>query len=144
MTDLNPPTQQRSENMRRVRSKNTKPELRVRSALHKAGFRFRLHRRDLPGSPDIVLTRYRVAVWVNGCFWHAHDCRRGRSRPSANAQFWKDKIESTKARDLRGLQNATAAGWTTWVVWECCLEAGIQELVANLRSEQPNLGAVDS
>lgn len=118
--------------MRRVRGKDTKPELRVRRALHRAGFRFTLHRRDLPGSPDIVLPRYHVAVWVNGCFWHGHHCRKGRSRPSANSAFWKAKIERTIERDRSGEQAAVVAGWKPRIIWECSLESNLADLLSEL------------
>jgi DNA mismatch endonuclease (patch repair protein) len=138
MTRTHQPSPQRSENMRRVRSKNTTPEMRVRSVLHRAGFRFRLHRRDLPGSPDIVLPTYRTAVWVNGCFWHGHDCRKGRSRPATNAEFWEQKRSRTRERDLVGHASAEAAGWKVRVLWECSLRSDVDALLselAELRSE---------
>lgn len=119
--------------MRRIRGKDTKPERRVRSKLHRVGFRFRLHRRDLPGSPDIVLPQYRVAVWVHGCFWHGHECRKGRSRPTTNAEFWRSKIERTKERDRAGQKAARASGWKTRIVWECALEGELSRLISELK-----------
>jgi DNA mismatch endonuclease, patch repair protein len=118
--------------MRRVRGKDTKPEMKVRSTLHAAGYRFRLHRRDLPGSPDIVLARFQLAVWVNGCFWHGHDCRKGRSRPSVNSKFWNAKINRTIERDRIGENAAKAAGWKTWIIWECRLDNDLRDLLLEL------------
>ena len=90
----------RSEIMSRIKSKNTKPEILVRSFLHREGFRFSLHRKDLPGKPDIVLPRYKTCIFVNGCFWHAHDCEKFRM-PKSNQDFWKDKFDTNKKRDKR-------------------------------------------
>src|SRR5690349_6557163 len=97
--------------MSRVRGRDTAPELRVRCALHAAGFRFRLHRRDLPGRPDIVLPAFRTAVFVHGCFWHAHDCPRGR-RPASNSAFWAAKLEKNVARDRDAAAALVWLGWT--------------------------------
>jgi DNA mismatch endonuclease, patch repair protein len=112
--------QQRSWNMSRVRGKNTEPELVVRRGLHSKGLRFRLHRKDLPGSPDIVLTRYRCVVFVHGCFWHGHDCPR-RKLPSTRTEFWAAKIGANKARDARDVSRLVASGWRVIVVWECAI-----------------------
>lgn len=110
---------QRSWNMTRIRSRDTLPEKRVRSILHAAGFRFRLHRRDLPGKPDIVLPRYRCVVFVHGCFWHQHagciDC----SRPASNGDYWQPKLARNVKRDGEHIARLTASGWNVIVVWEC-------------------------
>lgn len=112
----------RSANMSRIRSKDTRPELKVRSTLHRLGFRFRVHRKDLPGRPDIVLPRYRTAIFVNGCFWHRHaDCREA-SRPKTNSEFWESKIARTVERDLDNYADLAASGWQVVVLWECELE----------------------
>lgn len=109
----------RSLNMAKVRGKNTKPELIVRRALHAMGFRFRLHRRDLPGSPDIVLPRRRTAVFVHGCFWHRHPgCPRA-TTPSTNTPFWKAKFDRNVERDRGQVEALTLAGWNVAIVWEC-------------------------
>lgn len=108
----------RSRNMAAVRSRDSKPELLVRSIIHRLGYRFRLHRPDLPGKPDIVLPRLRALVFVHGCFWHMHHCPRGLSMPSTNSQFWKSKRESTAARDQRQLRDLRKS-WRVLVVWEC-------------------------
>jgi DNA mismatch endonuclease, patch repair protein len=111
--------EQRSENMRRVRGKDTQPEHVVRRLLHAMGLRFRLHRRDLPGTPDIVLPRYRIAMLVHGCFWHRHSgCGRA-TMPATRTEFWEAKFARTTARDAAQLAALKAAGWTPVVVWEC-------------------------
>ena len=105
--------------MASIRGKDTKPELLVRRMLFAEGFRFRLHRSDLPGRPDIVLSKYRTAVFVHGCFWHAHnECRYFRI-PSSNTAFWAGKIEDNIQRDKAAIQALLTAGWRVLVVWEC-------------------------
>jgi DNA mismatch endonuclease (patch repair protein) len=108
----------RSRMMRAVGRRNTGPELAVRRALHAAGLRFRLHRRDLPGTPDIVLPRRRVAIFVHGCFWHGHDCRAGRA-PVSRESYWGPKIVENRARDARQAAALEALGWTVLTIWEC-------------------------
>lgn len=105
--------------MRNVRGKNTTPELVVRSALHRAGYRFRLHRKDLPGRPDIVLPRLRTVVFVHGCFWHRHHGCRAASQPSTRRSFWSEKFARNMERDRRNLDALQADGWAVHVVWEC-------------------------
>lgn len=105
--------------MRRVRGKDTGPELRVRKALHRAGYRFRLQRRDLPGRPDLYLPRYRVAVFVHGCFWHGHEsCKRARL-PDTRRDFWAAKIGRNKERDRETLETMKAMGITVVTLWQC-------------------------
>ncbi len=111
--------QQRSAVMRAVPAKNSSAELKVRKALTGLGARYRLHRRDLPGSPDIVLPGRRLAIFVHGCFWHGHDCRRGARPPKANAAYWTAKIARNMARDGAAQAALSAAGWRVEVVWEC-------------------------
>lgn len=113
----------RSALMSRIRSKNTKPELAVRSILHRLGFRFRLHRADLPGRPDIVLPRHRKAILVHGCFWHGHTCRLA-SKPKSNQQYWTDKIAKNKDRDAHNRNELETAGWDVLELWECEIRAG--------------------
>lgn len=109
----------RSAVMRAVKGRNTSPEMRVRRAAHAMGLRFRLHRRDLPGSPDLVFVSRRVALFVHGCFWHGHGCARGARVPVANAEYWRAKIARNMARDLSAQARLTDAGWTPAVIWEC-------------------------
>lgn len=105
--------------MAKVRSGNTSPEIAVRRALHGMGFRFRLHKRDLPGSPDIVLPRHRTAIFVHGCFWHSHEgCPRARL-PASNVGYWKPKLERNRERDSRALLALNDLGWRVCVIWEC-------------------------
>lgn len=112
--------EQRRLNMSRVRSKDTSPELTVRRLLHSLGFRFRLHRRDLPGTPDIVLPRHRLAVFVHGCFWHGHDCPMFRM-PATRTEFWRTKIDVNRRRDAAARSRLLSIGWRTLCVWECAV-----------------------
>ncbi|WP_224080085.1 very short patch repair endonuclease [Cupriavidus laharis] len=109
---------QRSSNMAAVRSRDTAPELAVRKLLHSMGLRFRLHRSELPGTPDIVLPRHRAVVLVHGCFWHGHSCPRGRA-PTSNTDFWLPKLDRNKARDAEQVNALRALGWRVLIVWEC-------------------------
>jgi DNA mismatch endonuclease, patch repair protein len=105
--------------MRRVHSENTTPEKKVRSLLHKLGFRFRLHRKDLPGNPDILLPRHRTAIFVHGCFWHRHPgCSRA-STPATNQNYWLPKFNRTVKRDLKNQCDLQCSGWNVIIVWEC-------------------------
>jgi len=109
----------RSEIMSRIRSRDTAPELSVRRAAHAMGLRFRLHRRDLPGNPDLVFPRHKVALFVHGCYWHQHaGCRRA-SRPKSRQEYWIPKLAANVARDERSAIALAALGWRTVVVWEC-------------------------
>ena len=109
----------RSANMAAVGSANTGPELRVRKALHAAGFRYALHRRDLPGRPDIVMPRLGVVIFVHGCIWHRHKGCKAASTPTSNTEFWNAKFEVNVARDQRNARDLQALGWRVVVVWEC-------------------------
>ena len=111
--------EQRSKLMSCVRTQNTKPEVLVRKALHGMGFRFRLHNKSMPGRPDIVLSRYRTVVFVNGCFWHGHDCSKGTTLPKTNALFWKEKLKANVERDKKKTRELEEQGWRVVVVWEC-------------------------
>ncbi|MCF8708301.1 very short patch repair endonuclease [Rhizorhapis sp. SPR117] len=117
--------------MSRVRRKNTALELAVRRALHAAGYRYRIHRKDLTGRPDIVLPRYRTVVFVHGCFWHGHSCRRGKL-PQTNETFWADKIARNRQRDDDVSSALEKDGWEVVTVWQCDLTAGISELLSGL------------
>lgn len=114
----------RSAVMRAVKGRNTKPEMQVRRAAHALGFRFRLHRKDLPGSPDLVFPRLKIAVFVHGCFWHGHDCARGARAPKTNADYWRGKIARNMARDARVRDELEALGWAVETIWECELKDG--------------------
>lgn len=112
-------TEARRRNMQQIRSKDTRPEKLVRSLLHSMGFRFRLHRKDLPGKPDIVLPKHRVVIFVNGCFWHQHiDCKDAHI-PATNVAYWKDKLDKTVARDNINKERLECEGWVVLTVWEC-------------------------
>ncbi|WP_311202876.1 very short patch repair endonuclease [Rhizobium sp. SRDI969] len=113
-----PVSAQRSSNMRAVRSGDTNPELIVRKLLHALGFRFRLRRADLPGKPDIVLPRYQTVIFVHGCFWHRHTCKRA-STPKTRTEFWEAKLAGNVARDRRVIDELRALGWRVVVIWEC-------------------------
>jgi len=109
----------RSWNMRKIKSKDTKPEKIVRSLLHIDGLRFRLHKKDLPGKPDIVLKKHNTVIFVNGCFWHQHKgCKRA-NVPKSNKVYWVDKIEKNKARDKLNISKLKKLKWKIFVVWEC-------------------------
>ena len=117
---------QRSLCMSRIRGKNTKPEILVRKGLHARGFRFRLHNKKLPGSPDIVLPKYGVAIMVNGCFWHGHKGCRYATKPKSNVEFWETKIARNRHRDEVTTAHLDALGWHVITVWECELRVGSQ------------------
>jgi DNA mismatch endonuclease (patch repair protein) len=111
--------EQRSRIMRAVKSTDTAPELMVRRMVHRMGYRFRLHRKDLPGKPDLTFTRLRKVIFVHGCFWHGHDCARGARVPRQNRAYWLKKVAGNRARDEKNLERLTATGWQSLVVWEC-------------------------
>ena len=113
---------QRSWNMSRIKGRDTTPERTLRSLLHRAGFRFRLHDTKLPGRPDLVLPKYRAAVFVHGCFWHRHQGCKNAANPKTNVDFWQEKFRGTVERDRRNAAALTALGWRLIVVWECELK----------------------
>ena len=110
----------RSRMMSGIQGRNTKPEKLIRSLLHRQGFRFRLHVRDLPGKPDIVLPRYHAAIFVHGCFWHGHDCPLFQW-PGTRQDFWRNKIERNRANDHKARESLLASGWRVGIVWECAI-----------------------
>ncbi|MEO5686203.1 MAG: very short patch repair endonuclease [Burkholderiaceae bacterium] len=116
MTDVVSPAT-RSRMMSAIRGANTRPEINVRKALHKAGYRFRLHRRDLPGTPDIVLPKYRTCIFVHGCFWHRHAGCRLTTTPATRQEFWQAKFAGNKARDRDAQRRLVDQGWRVIVVW---------------------------
>lgn len=125
-------SEQRHRNMSAVKSKDTKPEILVRKGLHAAGYRFRLHVKDLPGNPDIVLPKYKIVIFVNGCFWHRHHGCKYASTPASNADFWKAKFEANIARDKRNYTQLEKLGWKVIVIWECEIRQGeISKLISS-------------
>lgn len=126
---------ERSKMMAAVRGTNTAPELYVRKQLFAAGFRFRLHVACLPGKPDIVLPRFKIAIFVHGCFWHGHSCVRGK-RPATNKAFWSAKIDGNMRRDRRNRVALKAAGWRSIVIWQCGLQRASAKLVRLLEGER--------
>lgn len=111
--------EKRSWNMSRIRSGNTKPEIAVRRTLHFLGYRFRLHRKDLPGKPDIVLPKYRTVIFVHGCFWHRHENCRYSYNPKSRTEFWQDKFAANIERDKQNAADLKMLGWRQLVIWEC-------------------------
>lgn len=129
--------EQRSRTMRAVKSKDTKPEMVVRRMLHRLGYRFRLHRKDLPGKPDIVLPRHKKVIFVHGCFWHGHAGCRQATRPTSNVAYWSDKIDGNIMRGRHHLQQLDQQGWHCLVLWGCAikdqeaLRKGLQAFLGN-------------
>ncbi|MDO3507186.1 very short patch repair endonuclease [Ralstonia pseudosolanacearum] len=109
----------RSRLMSRIRSKDTKPEVEVRSTLHRMGYRYVLHRRGLPGTPDLVFPARRKVLFVHGCYWHGHTCKYGKAQSKSNVEFWQKKIDANRRRDRRNTRKLRAAGWSVATVWEC-------------------------
>ena len=126
--------EQRSQIMRAVRSKNTGPELKVRRVLHKLGYRFRIHRQDLPGTPDVVLPKYRTAIFVHGCYWHGHGCAKGKL-PKSNGEFWLQKINRNIQRDRETITRLRELGWNVEVIWTCDLDASTLRLIGRLENK---------
>ena len=132
---------QRQLNMARVRGRDTKPEWQVRRDLHRAGFRYRLHIRALPGRPDLALPRHRTVIFVHGCFWHGHSCRAA-NLPATRTDFWRAKIDGNRARDVASTKALIQSGWRVFTVWECALRGRarqplgvlVERLTAWLRS----------
>ena len=114
-------TATRSRNMAAIKSRNTKPELLIRSGLHRRGFRYLLHKNGLPGKPDLVFPRYKAVVLINGCFWHWHDCHLFRW-PGTRQEFWRCKIQRNAANDMQNIERLRQLGWRIAVVWECALK----------------------
>lgn len=118
--------------MSRIRGKHTKPEMILRSELFRKGFRFRVHQKDLPGKPDIVLPKYRTAIFVHGCFWHYHkDCREGRI-PSTNSKFWTEKLQRNINKDEANIKALRKDKWKVQVIWECDIEKNLEKTMKKL------------
>ena len=127
--------ERRSWNMSRIRSRDTRPERILRSMLHRAGFRFRLHDRSLPGTPDIVMKKHRAAILVHGCYWHRHEGCRNATAPSTRTDFWLRKFDATVERDKRNLEALTVLGWKPIVVWECDLKRRPHHVMAEIKQQ---------
>lgn len=119
--------------MAQVKGRDTKPEKAVRSLLHSMGYRFRLQRKDLPGKPDIVLPKYRTAIFVHGCYWHRHDCPNGQRFPKSRLDFWLPKLKGNRERDIKNQTLLREQGWNVLVIWECQLR-DINVLQGNVRA----------
>lgn len=130
MDNLTP--EQRSAQMAKVHSRDTKPEMRVRRLVHAIGYRYRLHRADLPGKPDMVFGPKRKVIFIHGCFWHGHDCKLGRI-PKSRVDFWTAKIETNRTRDEKNINKLHSDGWQTLVIWECQLKV-IDDVERRIRS----------
>ena len=125
----------RSEIMAKVRSRDTEPEMRVRRSLHRAGFRYRLHPPELPGRPDLLFPRHRIALFVHGCFWHSHGCNKSQL-PKSNVTFWSEKIQRNVSRDLGVRHQLEQLGWKWRVIWQCELMPGLTRISAELGEKQ--------
>ena len=133
MSDVFSP-EKRSAVMRRVKGRDTTPELKVRKALTRLGARYRLHRADLPGKPDIVLPGRRLAIFVHGCFWHGHDCARGARVPKQNRDYWLEKVAKNRARDAAHREALAGKGWRVETIWECELKDELDARLSGLIS----------
>lgn len=133
----------RSEIMRRITGKDTTPEMVVRRLLFRMGYRFRIHRKDLPGKPDVVLPRFRTVFFIHGCFWHGHGCSPKNRRPKSNIDYWNSKIDRNIKRDSVNIEKLQSLGWKAVVVWECetrnlqTLEASLQKVLPCATITQP-------
>ena len=145
MTDVFTP-EQRSAVMRRVKGRDTAPELKVRRMLRAAGIGYRLGGCGLPGRPDVVMKGRKVAVFVHGCFWHGHDCARGARQPKSNADYWIAKIDRNRARDTRTADELAEAGWTVITVWECGMKTAdfAGNLVRSIREGSPQAASTSA
>lgn len=142
MADVHSP-EQRSSNMAAIRGKNTRPEMTVRRLLHRLGFRYVLHHKKLPGRPDLVFPGRRKIIFVNGCFWHMHDCRYGKVVPATRTEFWQAKRSSNVTRDEANVRALQGLGWQVLVAWECEArdpDTLVKRLVAFLRADCESRG----
>lgn len=132
----------RSQRMSRIRGKHTAPELFVRRLVHALGYRFRLHRKGMPGSPDLVFPGRKKIVFVHGCYWHGHECKWGKL-PKSNVEFWQDKVLKNRARDARNVADLQMSGWAVYVVWQCetkdagALEKTLKRFLGRPGSKKP-------
>lgn len=123
----------RSRNMARIKSKNTKPELLVRKYLFKKGLRYRLYNKNLPGKPDLTFPKYNTVLFVNGCFWHHHNCKYG-TTPKTNTSFWLDKFKKNQMRDEKNYNQLVSMGWNVIIIWECQLKKNLNQNLEKLYS----------
>lgn len=134
----------RSENMRRIKGKDTGPELAIRKILRELGFTgYRLHRKDLPGRPDVAFLSRRKAILIHGCFWHGHNCKIGSRRPKSNSDYWLPKLERNRLRDIEHLRTLEEMGWAVLTVWECEIAAR-DDVTARIRRFMWESGSHDS
>ena len=146
MKAVNKISDQRSRNMAAIKSKNTKPEIAVRKMLHALGYRFRLHRKDLPGSPDIVLPKYKTVIFVHGCFWHRHENCKFASTPKTRKEFWENKFNENMKRDKNNFKELKKLNWNLLVIWECetkninLLIKKVSSKIGNIQLSNSNLG----
>jgi DNA mismatch endonuclease (patch repair protein) len=131
MTDVHEP-EIRSYNMRQIKGKDTKPEMLVRRFLHSKGFRYRLHVKNLPGKPDIVLPKYKTVIFINGCFWHGHKGCKYFKIPETRTEWWKDKIYETKKRDKRKYMELKKSEWKVLIIWECEIKHKKEQILESL------------
>ncbi len=130
MVDIFSP-EKRSAIMRRIKSRDSKPELIVRKLTHSLGYRYRLHRKDLPGTPDLVFPKYKKVIFVHGCFWHGHNgCKRA-SLPATNVEFWKKKISGNIVRDTNNYEKLEGSGWKYLIIWQCEIKKSMLDSLAN-------------
>lgn len=127
--------EKRSWNMSRIRSRDTKPEIKVRSMLHNAGYRFRVDVKKFPGRPDIVLSKYKTIIFIHGCFWHRHKNCKYAYNPKSRIQFWKNKFESNIRRDKINILLLKKSEWKVFIVWECEIEKKTKKIIANLKKK---------
>lgn len=128
--------------MGRVRQRDTKPEVLLRKELWRSGFRYRLHDKSLPGTPDIVFRSARIAIFVHGCFWHSHGCKRSQARPKTNSEFWSTKLNRNQERDAQAQLRLAEAGWLSVVVWECEPVDAAKSKIVNLLEERVPLSGI--
>lgn len=140
LPEFKKPNSMQSRRMAAVRSKDTIPERIVGSAVHRGGFRFRLHRRDLPGCPDLVLPRYNTVIFVHGCFWHGHECSLS-NMPRTNSRYWREKIRRNRARDLLAEEELGTLGWRVGIVRECSISRDVAQVLRRLRAERKRISS---
>ena len=129
--------EQRSKNMSRIRSKNTKPEMIVRKKLHSLGYRYSLHKKEMPGKPDLYLKKYNLAIFVHGCFWHQHDCEKT-SKPKSNKNYWTEKLKKNVSKDKKNKKKLLDMGFNVLTIWECEIKKNISSIESFLKNELKN------